>query len=216
MAGLLVFACTSSPAGADEHNYNQWASMEFKQWKFTPKPYYYSWYTVKVFGISIRLPGLGIHDNGPAGIGAVGDHYVDERWRQMAPLRLASVAEHKLETEQNGKESENWNDVYKDDLLTIADRTVDAAYSVTRERRDGLISDADGYATLIEGDYEKERIREEKERILSNVNAIRGANMENAKKVAAYEKESDNLERLVEAEKFIALLDITNKIIRGK
>lgn len=210
---LISLLVIKSSAKADRHNYNQWASMEFRQWYFTPQWYYYSWYTVYVLGVPIRLAGLGIHDNGPAGAG-LGDHYVDESWRQMTPLRLTSVAEQTLETEHNKEEKEEWNEVYQKDLLTIADRNLDIGYSITEDRRSELIKDVDGYATLI-GNYEKERVKEEKEHILSNIKIIRETHMDNAKKISAYEKESDNLERLIKGEKLIALLNITNNIIKG-
>jgi hypothetical protein len=213
LMSLLALAFASAPVNADRHNYNQWASMEFKQWHFTPTWYYYSWYTRYVLGIPITLPGLGIHDSGPGGIG-LGDHYVDERWRRMTPLRNVSVAEHTLETERNKKETEEWNDVYQKDMLTIADRNLDAGYSITNDRRNDLIENVDGYATII-SDYEKERVKEEKERILSNVKVIRNTHMDNAKKIAAYERESDSLEQLVRGEKLIALLNLTNQIIKG-
>lgn len=213
LMSLLALAFASAPVNADRHNYNQWASMEFKQWYFTPKWYYYSWYTEYILGVPVRVPGLGIHDNGPGGVG-IGDHYVDEIWRQMTPLRIVSVTEHALETGQNKDETEEWNDVYQKDLLTIADRNLDAGYSITNDRRNDLIENVDGYATII-SDYEKERVKEEKERILSNVKVIRNTHMDNAKKIAAYERESDSLEQLVRGEKLIALLNLTNQIIKG-
>ena len=99
-------------------------------------------------------------------------------------------------------------------MLTIADRNLDAGYSITNDRRNDLIENVDGYATII-SDYEKERVKEEKERILSNVKVIRNTHMDNAKKIAAYERESDSLEQLVRGEKLIALLNLTNQIIKG-
>ena len=125
---------------SDEDIYNQIGSMEYKHWYFSPRGYYYSWDYKRVLGIKIPIPGLGIHDNGPAGIGIGGDHYVDERWRQMYPLRVTASSEALLQAGQTEDEKKFWKEINIKDLLVYADRSTDlplvGARSVTSDDRD--------------------------------------------------------------------------------
>lgn len=124
MAGIPAMA------QSDEDYYNQVASMEYKQWKFTPKYYYYSWYrvSIKVLGVKISWdePGLGIHDNGPMGIGG-GDGYVNQKWRQMLPLRGETVTASLLSSNNTDNEKGYWGDVFAKDLVTYFDRGISLA-----------------------------------------------------------------------------------------
>ena len=68
---LTVLCCmTISHANAqiDKMLYNQWASMEFKQWQFEPDTYYYSKVrrSKRILGIKVSWdePGNGYHDKG--------------------------------------------------------------------------------------------------------------------------------------------------------
>lgn len=136
----------------DPHRYNQIASMEFKQWHFTPERYYYSWYDQKInlglFSITVRLPGLGKHDNGFAGIGFGGDGYVNERWRQMTPLRGATYVEAALEEKERAETTHQWKGLAIADGMELADNMADltgaqssvrARYSKCKDRLSKLV-----------------------------------------------------------------------------
>lgn len=131
--------------------------MEFKQWGFTPESYYYSWYKKRInmglFHITVKVPGLGVHDKGPAGMFG-GDNYVNERWRQMAGLRTTATASHSVESGNAGKEDGHWNDVFKQDLLTIADRNVEVSYTMTKEKREKLLDDVMNNILVLERNNE--------------------------------------------------------------
>lgn len=141
LAMLLVSVLHYGHSFAQNDYYNQLASMETgQQWKFTPRSYYYSWDYKRVLGIKVPIPGLGVHDNGPAGVGVGGDGYVDERWRIMTPLRAATVTQSVLQGRNTEKEKNFWKDVNLRDMLVYADRSTDlplvGAKAVTKDERD--------------------------------------------------------------------------------
>ena len=45
---MAVFFSFGMTCHAQKDVYNQIASMEYRQWKFTPEYYYYSWYMKKI------------------------------------------------------------------------------------------------------------------------------------------------------------------------
>lgn len=198
----------------DKDNYNQWASMEYKQWKFTPRSYYYSWDYKRVLGIKIPIPGLGVHDNGPGGIGIGGDNYVNEKWRQMTGLRSEATVTHILESSYSKKEDEYWNTVYKGDLATIADRSLEVSYSITKDTRDRLKQQITDNLEAMDGETAN-NFRMEYNRILDNVSDIRNTHMDNAKKIVAYENENRSLEKLAVLTGKVAKIQIMDKFIRG-
>ena len=190
----------------NKDNYNQWASMEFKQWSFTPKSYYYSWYTKRVLGVKIKVPGEGVHDKGPAGLGLLGDNYVNQRWRQMTGLRATAVASHVLESGSAKAENEVWEDIMEKDLLTIADRELDAAYTMTKKERDRIVKK---FALALVGMDVKAAAKYlmEYKRITKNISNIRNSKMDNARKLEAYQKENKALKEMqdeLQMEKVIA------------
>lgn len=199
----------------DKDNYNQWASMEFKQWDFTPKNYYYSWYMKKILFFKTKVPGLGIHDKGPAGSRIGGDNYVNQRWRQMTGLRAEAAASHILEKNNAGKENDHWNDVYKQDLLTIADRNIEAAYTMTKGEREKLQDDVMQNIRILERNGEDvSPYMLEYNRISGNVENIHKANMDNAKKLVAYERENESLEQLAAQTNAMAKIIEMDRIVR--
>lgn len=196
----------------DKDNYNQWASMEFKQWSFTPKSYYYSWY-MKDYGLfKTKVPGVGVHDKGPAGIGIGGDNYVNEPWRLMTPLRKSAVVESSTESSQEREQKNKWNEIFKKDLLTIADREVDAAYAITKDARDQAAASIAGSLTglPLEGSAAAAL---EYARIKSNINTIHGAQIDNAKRLVVYQNENQALDNLQDAVSRAAMMHQIGKFI---
>lgn len=139
LIGLLLYQL---PVLAQNDYYNQIASMEYRQWKFTPRSYYYSWDYKRVFGIKIPIPGMGVHDRGPAGVGIGGDNYVNEPWRLMTPLRATAVAEALMESRNTESEKDFWNKIQIKDLVVYTDRSTNlplvGAKSVTADERDEI------------------------------------------------------------------------------
>lgn len=203
----------------DKDNYNQWASMEYKQWKFTPESYYYSWYKKKIdlglFSIKIDVPGLGVHDDGPGGIGIGGDNYVNESWRQMDGLRSGATVTHLIESSYSRQEDEHWNTVYKGDLATIADRSLDISYSITGDTRNRLKKQITDNLQAMD-DETADNFRMEYNRILANIDNIHDAHMDNAKKIVAYENENRSLEKLAVLTNKVAKIQLMDKFIKGE
>lgn len=152
---LMVLCCMTIPhanAQIDKMLYNQWASMEFKQWQFEPDEYYYSrvwrrivnmpWPLPDIYG---WVPGKGYHDRGQwiplTGIyipvilnpyASIAGHwdavftptnYVNEKWRQGIGLRTPAAGEAVLYKDESNKQKDYWSQIREQDILTIADRT---------------------------------------------------------------------------------------------
>ena len=141
--GILALGSVQAQDESTDDLYNQFSSMEYRKWGFTPKWYYYSWYrkSIRVLGVKISWdePGLGVHDNGPAGI-AGGDGYVNERWRMMSPLRVTAATEAALQANNTDDEREFWKDINIKDAAVFLDRSTDlplvGASAVTSVDRD--------------------------------------------------------------------------------
>lgn len=147
----LVALLTVAAGSMKAQLYDQWASMEYKQWSFSPDSYYYSRVWRRIINMPWPLPdvygwkpGNGYHDRGiwiPAtGIyipvifnpyaAAAGhweavyapDGYVNERWRQQLTLRTPAAAESVLYKLESNKEEDYWNNIRNLDVMTIADR----------------------------------------------------------------------------------------------
>lgn len=148
----LVALMTVATCSMKAQLYDQWASMEFKQWDFTPDDYYYSkvwrrivnmpWPIPDIYGWK---PGEGFHDRGiwvpltdvyipvifnPYAAAAghweavfSPDGYVSERWRQQTGLRTPAAAEAVLYKQESKKEEDYWTRIRKLDVVTIADRS---------------------------------------------------------------------------------------------
>lgn len=176
----FIFGLTSfSQAKVKDKNVNnQLKSQEYMQWKFTPKWYYYSWYKTKVLGVSITVPGLGLHNN-----------YVKKDKRnikQEAPTIVAVTLNEKEATQQG----DDTDVVYKQELTKFADRTVDIQYELTKSERDNLISQISKellkYAKNGGENQHVNSISGEVLRIRANIKIIHESHMSNAKKRVAY------------------------------
>lgn len=161
MTFLLAVIGSVSVQAQDESDgdiYNQIASMEYKQWSFTPKWYYYNryWGTVidmpwPIPDIKGWIPGLGVHDSQGYVVPTlpyvpfynfIGDNYVNQKWRQMYPLRVEASAESWLQATQTEEEKKFWTDIQKKDMAVYLDRSTDmpliGANAVTGDERDEL------------------------------------------------------------------------------
>ena len=129
----ISFSANAQIPVYDKSKHYQLRSMETGPWAFSPPGWYYSWWSkdVKIlwglinFG-SVRLPGLGIHDNGPAGIGG-GDKYVTRfgpNAQQRATMLLTAKQTRKKYEDITAKIEE----VHKRELANIADRSFDIVY----------------------------------------------------------------------------------------
>lgn len=221
MVRVLLFVGTflslaSLPAEADNDNYNQWASMEFKQWSFTPKSYYYSWYYKRgPFGIKYKVPGKGIHDHGPGGVGLWGDGYVRQRWRQMTPLRAEAVVAATLDKEQVNSIKEYWDDIRTMDLSDLADKKINLATQVDKDSRKAVIRTLASLVEKLEVGS-SEQILDEYNRIKENLEIIGDAFLPNSDKMVAYEKELKRLEKLRDCSYVLMVLQETSKVLCPK
>ena len=143
---------------SDGDIYNQVASMEYKQWSFSPDWYYYNRYWGTVIDMpwpipNVRgwLPGLGVHDSQGWVVPTlpyvpfynfIGDNYVNEDWRQMYPLRVEAAGEAWLQAGQTEREKNFWNKIQVKDLAVYTDRSTDlpliGANTVTKDEREDL------------------------------------------------------------------------------
>lgn len=189
----------------DEDHLNQISSMEYKQWKFTPKDQYYSWYMVDFGLFKTKMPGEGLHDHGLGGVGIWGDNYVNEDWRMGVKLRTSTQALEKEELEQHKEAQQRWKEMMEHDLLVQADRLTDVSWSMfkdefeTEANRITILQDSiqalsgrKGGDTF--GDISR-AIRIEMNLIEKNVQEIRDAKIDNARRVKGYQAELDNLIR---------------------
>ena len=210
---LVVFICSLYAAWAQDESisdlYNQIASMEYKSWGFTPKWYYYSWYrkSIRVAGIKISWdePGLGIHDNGPAGIGG-GDGYVKQRWRQMYPLRVTAAGESNIQAGYTDSERKFWEDINIKDAAVWLDRTVNlpfiGASAVTSDDRDEYGQQIlDNIHKIRElGGEENEDIadwlRTEYDTIMEEVNILRDVHEANSNRLRSLQSCNNRLRKL--------------------
>lgn len=208
---VFLATCMLGTAGyaQDESSddlYNQVASMEYKQWKFTPRAYYYSWDYKRVLGIKIPIPGLGVHDNGPAGIGIGGDNYVNERWRQMTPLRVSAAAESNLQAANSEKEKDYWKDINIKDLVVYADRSTDlplvGAKAITEQDREEFsqrILDNIHNIRELEGDQMREladKLRFEYDVIQEEINIVGDAHEDNSNRLRTLQNCNNRLRKL--------------------
>lgn len=208
----FAFSANSQAFAKDNSKLNQIRSQEYLQWKFHPNWYYYSWYHKRVLGIRVRIPGLGVHDRGPGGIGG-GDGYVRTDKRnilQEAPA-IAFTNQSLKETE---KQHQHTDIVYKQELAKFADRSIDIQHSLSKGSRDHLIREINkelSQYTSRKGDPKNAKIlSDEVTRITSNVKIIHDSHMSNSKKREAY----INLEKeLKEVLDYAIRLNSINKTI---
>ena len=124
----------------------------------------------------------------------------------MTGLRATAVASHVLESGSAKAENEVWEDIMEKDLLTIADRELDAAYTMTKKERDRIVKK---FALALVGMDVKAAAKYlmEYKRITKNISNIRNSKMDNARKLEAYQKENKALQEMqdeLQMEKVIA------------
>ena len=93
---ILSSGCFAQWKVKDKNKNNQWKSMEFQQWKFTPKWYYTLFHS--------------------------GYRKTDKRnIKQEAPMVLASA----LSKAESDKQGESTDSLYKQELSQFADKSID-------------------------------------------------------------------------------------------
>lgn len=227
----LATVAVSADAQKKVHNedtYNQLASMEFKHWKFTPKGDYYSKVRKKFLFISYDVPGQGYHDDGWFGSGIIlplgdsyasyvagvtltgelerltkPDHYVDEDWRLMSPLRSSAYGEALLQKNYINKEDGYWRGIRAVDALTIADRSGLIGEGVSLSAVDVTENDRNDACRFflknhqsINGTEEGDGLMLDYQRIQASVTAIRNAQMDDARKSVELHKYNRQLQEL--------------------
>jgi len=198
MLTVLSPAAMAQKTVSDKNNQNQLASMEFKQWKFTPDSYYYSWYWQKLIFFKIKLPGLGIYDNGIGGIGFITfhKHYVDERWRQMTPLRAGTAVEMALEKGKREKTTDLWKDLAVKDAIELADNMIDltGSYSTAKRRLEKCRERIAGLKELT--DEQKSRAEDDLMLIRQAIEDLDDSGMGSARRMEGYQKETRHMEQI--------------------
>jgi len=193
LLSCFYFSASAQWMVRDKNMNNQLKSIEFMQWKFTPKWYYYSWYTERVLGIKVTLPGLGFHQ-----------HYIDKygnNIKQYTPT-IASVVYQRTEAEKQEKDTK---EVYNQELAKFADKEIDYAYTLSASRRNALKTEflyyynkySQANSFMPDGQKNCKTLLFEYERILSNVKIINESHMSNAKKREAYVESEQELVELV-------------------
>jgi hypothetical protein len=187
----------------DDNKINQWKSIEFMQWKFTPKWYYYGLFDGGL---------LGFHQN-----------YIDNynnNIKQYTPA-IASVVLQRMETE---KQEEDTEEVYKQELAKFTDKEIDYAYSLSSSRRNELKEEfllyynkyAQNNSFMPDGEKNCKTLLFEYERILANVKIIHESHMSNAKKREAYIECEQELVGLVALVNRLSnlnnILELSNKL----
>ena len=198
----MAAAVIAMPAGAqkkknDKDKQNQLASMEYIQWKFTPESYYYSWYWQKIIFFKIKLPGLGVHDNGFAGLNIPpGDDYVNEEWRKMTPIRAGTALETLGEVRKRTETDNQWTSLMQKDLIEIADNSLDltGSYSTARSRLNKCRQRLASYRQLTS--YQQSQAEDELLFINQSIEDIYTSGMGSSRKMDGYSKQILYMEKL--------------------
>lgn len=189
----------------DKSKHYQLRSMEVGPWEFHPPGWYYSWWTkdgkfLWIWDVKWRLPGLGLHDNGPAGIGIGGDNYVSH-YKPNTVQRGIMLVQAKQVRQKYEEVTAKISEIHKRELANIADRTVDIVkqdVDPTFNKLSLLFSQRmleyvrlrgrdETYTVLM---LEKQKIEEAKEYMHSNY-------VRNADRQKAYSSQLKKLEELI-------------------
>jgi hypothetical protein len=199
---IFIVVSISSYSQYDKAKHYQWRSMEDGPWEFDPKDYYYSWYMKKILFIKTKVPGLGVHDNGPAGVGIGGDGYVN-KYAPVTNNRLAATASALVEAGSYKKEYDNINSWNNRELQYSADRTVDLALPVLKSKftnsQERFLKNITAYTSLCSNDKELKygnHLLNEYNRILDNKTIIEKAYIENSKRQESYLEMTTQLDNL--------------------
>lgn len=212
----------------NKNTYNQVASMEVKQWEFTPKDDYFSKVRKKILFIKYDDPGEGYHDDGWFGIGSIlptgsnyasyvlgvtltgelerltkPDHYVDEDWRKMSPLRASAYGEALLQNNYISKEDGYWRGIRAVDALTVADRSGVIAQGLSLSATDVTENDRNEASRAVvhnlsglEGTEFAEDVMLEFRMVQDGITNIRNAHMDDARKSVQLHNFNRQLEQL--------------------
>ena len=229
--GLLAMVAANAMAQKkvhNEHTYNQVASMEFKQWEFTPKDDYFSKVRKKILFIKYDDPGEGYHDDGWFGIGTIlptgsnyasyvagvtltgelerltrPDHYVDEDWRKMSPLRASAYGEALLQKNYINQEEGYWRGIRAVDALTVADRSGALAQGLSLSAVDVTENDRNEASRQVLHSLDKlqgtewdEELTLDYRMLQDGITTIRNAHMDDARKSVQLHSLNRQLEQL--------------------
>lgn len=182
----------------DESKHYQFRAMEDGPWEFKPESYYYSWIRKKVLWWHVKVPGLGAHDKGPAGIGT-GDRYVS-RYSPNGKLRAATIAVARLEKDEYDKQADKYDKVKNMEALLSADRTVDAVKISLKDRMNRLQKTFINNITIYignKGDKEKAlTLWNQYYAIMESIGKINAAYLDNSKRLKAYQVEMEKMGNL--------------------
>ena len=183
----------------DKANFHQIRAMEDGPWKFEPKGYYYSWFHKRVLGIKIPIPGAGIHDNGPSGIGVGGDHYV-KKYGPNAKWRSETIATTTLENSTYENQKKSYSEMEELEVRLSADRTVDLAIKAYNDKYKKLCKQIENnlieYGKMIQDNREIENLQactNNYLRIKENMKLISSAYVSNMKRAESYQIELNKL-----------------------
>lgn len=199
----IGFSQVASPV-KDKAKLSVLNNIEFKdRVKLQPEWYHYSIWYMKVFGAKIPMVGLGLHNS-----------YAKKDMRnilQEIPL-MATVAYTK---EEANKRHEETDKVYNQELFKFTDKEIDYQYTLTKSKRDDLISDItreiSKYAEEGGTVENVKTITDEVIRIRSNIDIIHKSHMSNAKKREAYLKFE---QELIEIRSLTIRMNNINKVAR--
>lgn len=176
---MLVFSISNVFSQMPVKDKGKWSvlnNMEFMdRVRLQPEFYHYWIWYKKVLGIKIPLPGLGLHDK-----------YGKEDRRnfqlQEVPM-IAAVGYNKSEAE---KEGYNVDTIYKQELFKFGDKEIDYQYTLTKNRRNDILSNIEYKLTEYSSDGGNTEhikiINDEVTRIKKNIDIIHDSHMSNSKR----------------------------------
>jgi len=165
----------------DDNSNNQFKSMVYKQWKFSPKWYYYNlWHG----GL------LGLHQG-----------YTDTDRRTIKQL-TPTTATTELSQSEWEKSHEAEKTMYEQEMKKFADRTIDTEYLLKKEDFDSLKERIGREMGKFSSNHISLSIAEplyaEYDRIIKNINIIQDSHLENAKRRIIYQAMETELIELAE------------------
>lgn len=200
---LISWTLVGQVPSQSESLYKQLRSMETGPWEFAPEGYYKSWYmkTIKmpwpIPDIKTKVPGLGVHDKGPGGIG-LGDGYIN-KYKPSGEVRAKMIAFAEITRKQYEAIAEKYKEIGEREMIDAADRQVNAAIKVYETRFNALYANIYNLFILYEQytpNGSSHIYREELVRIQNNISWIGKSYVRNAERSTAYLKELRNLEHL--------------------
>lgn len=178
IASASVFSQEPVRDEGKESVWHNWVYMN--RVKLKPEWYHYWIWYKKVFGISIPMVGLGLHNS-----------YAKEDRRTILEL-APTIVTTQLSEDHSEDEHNEVDTMYQHELFKFADKTVDYQYTLTKNRRNELLSEIAlqlaEYSSNGGNAKNAQLIMDEVTRINSNVDIIHDSHMSNAKKREAYQE----------------------------